>query len=247
MNSPALASTHSLDPRTSMPNLRSSNTNTERIETLLHQLRNPLTALSTFAKLLDKRGHPDDPNRWIVERIERECQHMQLLIDRYEGEGGFPSLPTQSQPLPQQSLPTFLQELWPNYETLARDHGIHASLEIDPVCETIDMRHNSLGLREAIDNLMDNAIKYTPPGGTVTLTAQVEGDTIALQVRDTGPGVAAADLARIFERHYRVDGSQPGQGLGLTIARDLVAQMGGEVTVESNLGRGTEFTIRLPR
>ena len=230
-----------------MPNLQSSHTNNERIETLLHQLRNPLTALSTFAKLLDKRSHPDDPNRWIVERIERECQHMRLLIDRYEEGDSSPSLPTQSQPLPQQSLPIFLQELWPNYETLARDRGIHASLEIDPACETIDIRHNPLGLREAIDNLMDNAIKYTPAGGSVALTARAEKDTIALQVRDTGPGVAAADLARIFERHYRVEGSQPGHGLGLTIARDLVAQMGGEVTVESDVGQGTEFTIRLPR
>ena len=230
-----------------MPNLQSSNTNSERIETLLHQLRNPLTALSTFAKLLDKRSHPKDPNRWIVDRIERECQHMQLLIDRFEDGESQPPLNALSPTASRQSLGDFLKELWPTYEALARDRGVRASLDIDAFCETIEPEFNPLGLREAIDNLMDNAIKYTPPGGTVSLSARTEGDTIALRVRDTGPGVAAADLARIFDRHYRVDGSQPGQGLGLTIARDLVAEMGGEVTVESVLGQGTEFTIRLPR
>ena len=231
-----------------MPDSHSPNTDSERIETLLHQLRNPLTAIATFAKLLDKRRQPDDPDGWIVERIGQECQHMRSLLDRFEDGDISQSAEGESEQEGSDlgvSLKTFVKELWPTYAALAAERGIEAILE-DSLGPAITVAPNPLELREAIDNLVDNALKYTPVGGTVVLTATEEGDTIAIQVRDTGPGIARANLSQIFQRHFRVDGEQPGHGLGLAIARDLVTGMGGELTVASVVGRGTEFTIRLP-
>ena len=231
-----------------MPDLQSPNTDSERIETLLHQLRNPLTAITTFAKLLDKRRKPDDPDGWIVERIERECQHMRSLLDRFEVDESSPSEEIESgqkQHVSSLSLKRFLNELWPTYAALASERGIEALLE-DSLSQSTVVELNPLGLREALDNLMDNALKYTPAGGTVVLAAGEEGDTIALQVRDTGPGIADTDLSQIFRRHFRVEGNRPGHGLGLAIAQDLVTRMGGKLTVESAVGQGTEFTIQLP-
>ncbi|MGK7909142.1 MAG: sensor histidine kinase [Synechococcus sp.] len=235
-----------------MPNLQPPKTNSERIETLLHQLRNPLTALNTFAKLLDKRSPSDDPNRWILERIERECNHMRSLLDRFEIDAELaPSsdadaAANRASSKIELALKPFLEELWPTYATLAQECAIEARLDVELEPQSA-VTVNPLGLREAIDNLMDNALKYTLAGGTVTLAAREEEDKIAIQVGDTGPGIASSDLPQIFDRHFRVEGSQPGQGLGLAIARDLVTDMGGELTVQSRLGHGTEFTIRLPR
>ncbi|MEM9569030.1 MAG: HAMP domain-containing sensor histidine kinase [Cyanobacteria bacterium P01_E01_bin.34] len=231
-----------------MPDLDSHNTDTERIETLLHQLRNPLTAIATFAKLLDKRRQPDDPDGWIVERIEQECLHMRSLLDRFDGgnvsqvvEAGTES----SLPPSHASLKTFVKDLWPTYAALASERRIEAILE-DSLGPATAVTTNQLGLREAIDNLMDNALKYTPAGGTVVLAVAEEGDTITVKVKDTGPGIAQPDLSQIFQRHFRVEGERPGHGLGLAIARDVVTGMGGMLTVESTVGQGTEFTIQLP-
>ena len=235
-----------------MPDLHPPTTENERIETLLHQLRNPLTAIATFAKLLDKRRPDDDPDGWIVERIAQECQHMNSLLDGFEDSDVDLSTGNESEQETSPSswsLKTLVNDLWPTYAALAAEQGIDASLE-DALSATTTVAatdaSNALGLREAIDNLMDNALKYTPTGGTVVLSASEEGDTIALRVKDTGPGIASTDLSQIFQRHVRLDGDRPGHGLGLAIARDLVTSMGGELTVESELGEGTIFTIRLP-
>ncbi|MGK7910916.1 MAG: sensor histidine kinase [Synechococcus sp.] len=230
-----------------MPDLHSPNTDSERIETLLHQLRNPLTAITTFAKLLDKRRPPDDPNGWIVERIAQECLHMRSLLDRFEkGDNSqFAEDESGHESAARLSLKSFVKDLWPTYATLAAERGIEALLD-DSLSPTTTVDPSPLGLREAIDNLMDNALKYTPVGGTVAIAAVEEGDTVALRVKDTGPGIAPTDVSQIFQRHFRVEGERPGHGLGLAIAQDLVTGMGGELTVDSVLGQGTEFTIRLP-
>ena len=98
-------------------------------------------------------------------------------------------------------------------------------------------------------NLVDNAIKYTPSGGRVTVSAAADGDSIRIEVADTGIGIAAHDLPRIWERLYRGDHSRAerGLGLGLSLVRAIVRAHGGTVDVRTELGRGSTFTIRLPR
>ncbi len=97
------------------------------------------------------------------------------------------------------------------------------------------------------DNLVGNALRHTPRGGTVRVAAEAEGDRIRFAVSDTGEGIAAEHLPRLFEKFYRVPGSRSeGAGLGLAITREIVQAHGGSIAVESQPGRGTTFTFWLP-
>jgi two-component system phosphate regulon sensor histidine kinase PhoR len=104
---------------------------------------------------------------------------------------------------------------------------------------------------QILDNLVDNALKYTPPGGRIQVRWRADDDHVRLEVEDTGIGIPEADLPRIFERFYRVDKARSremgGTGLGLSIVKHLVQAMGGSVRASSRVGQGTTFTVRLPR
>jgi two-component system phosphate regulon sensor histidine kinase PhoR len=105
-------------------------------------------------------------------------------------------------------------------------------------------------VNEILDNLIDNAVKYTPEGGRIRVGWFLEGDQVCLQVADSGIGIPEQDLPRIFERFYRVDKARSrelgGTGLGLSIVKHLAQAMHGSVGVTSQLGKGTTFTVRLP-
>jgi signal transduction histidine kinase len=96
--------------------------------------------------------------------------------------------------------------------------------------------------------LLDNALKFTPEGGTITLKATKADRAAAIRIRDTGPGIAPEALPHIFERFYRSDEARTGSGagLGLAIAQELIEAQQGEITVESDLGKGSTFTVTLP-
>jgi two-component system, OmpR family, sensor histidine kinase BaeS len=106
-------------------------------------------------------------------------------------------------------------------------------------------------MAQVLGNLLSNALRYTPAGGTITLAAEQAGAHVLLRVCDTGSGIAPADVPHIFERFYRADASRQqadgtSSGLGLAIAKGIVAAHGGSITVESAPGHGTTFTISLP-
>ena len=98
--------------------------------------------------------------------------------------------------------------------------------------------------------MVSNAIKYTPDGGRIRMTAGADGDAVWCTVRDNGIGIPAADLEHVFDRFYRVDKARSresgGTGLGLSIAREIVLRHGGDITIQSRQGRGTTITLRLP-
>jgi signal transduction histidine kinase len=240
---------------------------------LLHQFRNPLTALRTFGKLLVKRLRPGDGNRSVAESIVRESDRLQDLLKQLDAaidlnlEDFLPLLTGQaeatateqiSQPAVQPEsqlllgsaialqphrVTEVLQPLLESATAIAQDRQLMLHLDIPsslpPVL--IDLR----ALREVLNNLIDNALKYTPSGGKVYISVQpmqahplqpVNGDNQAIIIADSGPGIPAEDLQHLFERHYR--GVQaataiPGTGLGLTIARELVHQMQGEIQIFS--------------
>jgi signal transduction histidine kinase len=106
-------------------------------------------------------------------------------------------------------------------------------------------------LTEAISNLVANGIKYTPVGGTVLITAVQKDKKIIIELKDTGAGINEQHLPRIFDRFYRLpehrESGIPGTGLGLSITQSIIHQLGGEITVESQLGEGTSFQILLPQ
>ena len=101
-------------------------------------------------------------------------------------------------------------------------------------------------LRQALDNLIANAVGHSPPGGTVTVTAGREGGSVVIAVADTGDGIASDDLARVFEPGVRLTAARPGSGIGLTIVRAIAQAHGGEVEVDSSPGQGTTFRLVLP-
>jgi two-component system phosphate regulon sensor histidine kinase PhoR len=105
-------------------------------------------------------------------------------------------------------------------------------------------------LRKAIDNLVENAIKFTPPEGKINIAARSFDTMVSLEVEDTGIGIPQEEIARIFERFYQVDGSSTrkfgGTGLGLALVKEIVDLHGGRLTVESEVGKGTTFRLDLP-
>ena len=120
-----------------------------------------------------------------------------------------------------------------------------------PVPEEMLVTGDAMLLKQAVINLVDNAIKYNRSGGTVKMSAKVEGAQLVLQVQDSGIGISIADQQHIFDRFYRVDKSrsrsQGGSGLGLAIVKKVVEDHGGTISVESTPGEGSTFLISLPR
>jgi two-component system phosphate regulon sensor histidine kinase PhoR len=143
-----------------------------------------------------------------------------------------------------------LRDLRPAVERLAASGDIRASVRVPRKLPAV--RGDQARLRQIVLDLVDNAVKYTPAGGTVRLTAADKGDAVEISVADTGVGIPAAETERVFEPFYRVTTTmtqrgQPSSGLGLALVKRLVEAQGGTVRLESSEGAGTTFTVALPR
>ncbi|MGF1574831.1 MAG: sensor histidine kinase [Cyanophyceae cyanobacterium] len=238
---------------------------------LFHELRNPLTTLTTLAKLLQNRLPAETEQGWIGTSIERECQHLRHLLDHFEHQqqASLASLQQSLQPL---EIISFVRDLQPIYSTLATSYGIDFSLLWPASLETrnpetstdsdpspqpeIWINGDPLMLRQVLNNLIDNACKYTSPQGRVQLALNTTEHEVLLTIQDSGLGIPAAEIEKVFQPFYRVDLSQrpdqgkrdpQGQGLGLAISRNLVQDMGGSLTVKSQVGQGSLFRVCLPR
>jgi signal transduction histidine kinase len=132
----------------------------------------------------------------------------------------------------------------------AKAQGKNISLRLDPLPELPSVLANRRSIEEVISNLLTNAIKYTPDGGSVTLSAGVERGYVRISVKDTGFGIDRDDLDRIFERFYRVKNDKTrlitGTGLGLAIVKSIMDAHNGMIRVESEIGQGTTFHVYLP-
>jgi len=124
------------------------------------------------------------------------------------------------------------------------------NLRFEKTATSSNVRGDALQLRQALRNLIGNAIKYTPEGGTVTISSENEAEMVGIKIRDTGYGMPASDLHHVFDRFYRVRNNGhdeiEGNGLGLAIVKSTIEGHGGDVTVESELGKGSCFTFSLP-
>jgi len=129
-------------------------------------------------------------------------------------------------------------------QPLADERGVALVLKVNP----LECAGDSERLSQVLTNLLTNAIQYNRPNGEVRVAAQLQNDTAIITVRDTGAGIAAADLPRVFERFYRSDKSRStgGNGLGLSICKAIIDAHGGSLEVASEADVGTTFTIRLP-
>jgi two-component system phosphate regulon sensor histidine kinase PhoR len=146
------------------------------------------------------------------------------------------------------SVPQFVESCVETAQRLAGEKDLRLSVNLSN--HLPDIAADRRRLAEVLQNLLDNAIQYTPPGGQIMLSASAGGSEVTFTVADTGIGIPQADQPRIFERFYRVDAARSrevgGTGLGLAIAKHLVEVHGGRIWVESEVGQGSQFHFTVP-
>ncbi|MBI4545120.1 MAG: HAMP domain-containing histidine kinase [Gemmatimonadetes bacterium] len=218
---------------------------------LLHDLRSPLHAMDAFVELLllELLGPVNERQRDALERVRLGARHILALVEQVFEEarlpqGGYAWAPQAV------DLRAILEEALLLVRPEAESKRQELLCELPADVAVLAEPHR---LRQIMMNLLTNAIRYTPVQGTVRIAASGEPDAerlVAVQVADNGPGIPADQLDAIFRPYYRLAGPDPataqGVGLGLAIARQLVRQMGGEIEVQSELGRGSTFTVWLP-
>ncbi len=230
-------------------------TRTERLELIRqeflsnvsHELRTPLTSIIAFVETLET-GATEDPEscRRFLSIIRKNASRMQGLIDDILEltaiEGGNVQLKTG--PV---ELHTVVQDVAASLAAKASAHRVTLKNEVAP---EVVVHADERRLEQMLTNLIDNGIKFSREYGTVTISYE-SGARDKILVRDNGEGIPAQHLERLFERFYRVDRARSrdmgGTGLGLAIVKHLALLHGGEVTVQSELGKGTTFTIHLPK
>ncbi|MEV0680865.1 HAMP domain-containing sensor histidine kinase [Actinosynnema sp. NPDC050436] len=213
-----------------------------------HELRTPLTSIRGYADLFRyAAANAPEEREAHLERLRSEAARMSVLLDDLlllarldSAESEAPLRPVDG------DLAELVREAADAFQAARPDHPLAVAAGADPV----RLRFDPMRVRQVLDNLLANAALHTPPGTAVTLAVAAEGRHAVLRVGDTGPGIPAADQARIFDRFYRVDNSRTrdrgGSGLGLAVAHSLIAAHGGTIGLESRPG-STTFTIRIPR
>ncbi|MGH7936214.1 MAG: sensor histidine kinase, partial [Chthoniobacterales bacterium] len=213
-----------------------------------HELRTPLSILRGYLEtLLENPRQPPAELLRIFEVMERHSNRLNLLVDdvlslaRLEGAGAELDLAT-IRPA------NFLRELMRDWEKKFASKNLAAELEAPDDLSPLQVDEGRL--QEVMCNLLENAVKYSDPGGHIVVRALEQGDRICFSVTDSGLGIPARDLPRIFERFYRADKSRQrergGTGLGLSIVKHIAQLHGGSAIAESEPGRGTTVRVCLP-
>jgi len=216
------------------------------VSNLSHELRTPLASLKALTETLREGALEDPPAaRRFIERIETEvdalAQMAAELLELSRIESG--QVPLEIAPI---SAAGLLNSATERMRTQAERAGL--KLLVEPSAEAVKVRGDQPRLEQVLVNLIHNAIKFTPPGGEVILSAREDGSFVCFSVQDKGAGIPADDLERIFERFYKADParSSGGTGLGLSISRHLVEAHGGRIWAESVEGRGSTFFFTIP-
>lgn len=211
-----------------------------------HEMKTPLQVISGYAELMANGLVPPEDMRKFAGLIYEEAQAMRALINDVlvlshldeTAPGAETRLPV--------AMAEAIEQAVHRLETPAREAGVTVTVQAQPV----EVLGNATLLEQMIYNLVENAIRYNQEGGTVRVTLTAEDDEAVLRVADTGAGIPPEAQEKIFERFYRLDKSRSketgGTGLGLAIVKHAALYHGGEVSLESEEGRGTTFTVRLP-
>jgi two-component system NtrC family sensor kinase len=218
---------------------------TDFVQTVSHDLRSPLTAILGYAELIERAGPVSDLQRDFVRRIQTSVRNITSLVDDLldlgRVESGF-DLRKESVSLEQ--IIRYSSEGFK--KSLAERHML---LQIDLPADFPSIIANPVQMRQMAEHLIDNAIKYSHPGGVINVGGRVEQNQIILQFSDAGIGIPALDLPYIFDKFYRAVNASldiHGTGLGLSIVKSIVENHDGRIWVDSTAGKGTSFTVVLP-
>ena len=222
----------------------------EFIRMATHDLRNPLNIITGYTDLLKDITVPDPQDRHILDRaiegVEVSVEKMRTLVTdlldliQVEMRTDLTLEPVK--------LANFLEICLSGFYLMAQAKEV--KLTYQPPAGDLAIALDANRMERVIDNLVSNAIKYTPAGGEVRVTVGHENGQVLIRVSDTGLGIPAEDLPHLFDAFYRVKlethWQKEGTGLGLSVVKAVVEQHGGEVAVESELGKGSTFTVKLP-
>ena len=220
----------------------------DHLDLVAHEMRSPLTAIQGSSEVMSRYPLDEARRQQLTELIHRESRRLATLVERFLDverlSAGEMELRRQSV-----SLRSLVERTRERAQPLAERKNIQVRAVTSGELETVG---DSELLEFALYNLLSNAIKYSPEGSAVEVTVRANADLgmAFLDVSDQGPGIAAADQARIFDRFYRSEtaqrSGQPGLGLGLSIVKEIASHHGGTVLLESGPGRGSKFTLALP-
>ena len=225
---------------------RLENIRRDFVSNISHELRTPLASLKALAETLNAGALEDPPAarrflRQMETEIDNLTQLVQELLELSRIESGRAPLDVHEiDPL------AFLRQATERMQVQAERAGL--TLRLDCLTPLPTVRADPGRIQQVLMNLIHNAIKFTPPGGTITVTARPFGRELIISVQDTGVGISPEDLPRIFERFYKGDRSRSGggTGLGLSIARHLVEAHGGRIWATSQVNQGSTFSFTLP-
>ena len=209
-----------------------------------HELKTPVASILAAAETIHDSAI-DDPG--ILPRFAAQLERDAVRLSRIVSDLlDLSRLEAGSEMDASLALDAIVREEVERFDAAAREADVALSVR----SEDVHVRGSARDLALLVRNLVDNALRYTGPGGRVDVVVRLDDEEIVLAVEDTGPGIPTRDLPRIFERFYRVDRARSretgGTGLGLSIVRHVVENHGGRISVESELGRGTRFEVRLP-
>lgn len=221
----------------------------EFVANVSHELRTPLSVIKGYIETLadGHREMPLDDREKFLRTVQRHTERLNSLIEDLLALSRLESADPGLRPEPV-SLPALLADVLADYRArpAAAAHQLHAAVE--PNLEPLPA--DPLKITQAVENLLDNALKYTPPGSRIEIGARAHDREVVVTVRDNGPGIPEADLPHIFERFYRVEKGRSrekgGTGLGLSIVKHIVQLHGGRVWAESTPGQGSAFHFSLP-
>jgi two-component system NtrC family sensor kinase len=215
------------------------------IHTVSHDLRSPLTAILGYTELIERTGSLNPNQHEFLHRLQGSVQHITSLVndllDLGRLEAGFDTRRVLVQ------LEGVLKYSLDMFDAQIKNKKLNLAMDISS--NLLPLRANPIRIRRMLDNLLGNAIKYTPDGGNVNVSISMQEHQIILKVEDTGPGIPAEEQNNIFEKFYRATTAPngvEGSGLGLAIVKSIVTSHQGRVWVESTVGKGSTFIVILP-
>ncbi len=217
----------------------------EIVHTVSHDLRSPLTSVIGYTELVDRSGPLNEQQRDFLSRIQDSIQHITSLINDLLDLGSIEAgIDTRREFVQLEGILRYTIEM---LHGQIKSRRLKVRTDIAPALPAL--RANPLRLRQVLDNVVGNAIKYSNVNGEIYISIRSEGDQVILQVTDQGPGIPPADQPHIFDKFYRgtnVGSEIEGSGLGLAIVKNIVESHQGRIWVESAIGKGSTFFIVLP-